>query len=846
MRLALVLFALALTALRAQTPLAAPTPAPPQGPCANTPAYSPCELTFDLSEQDAAAYPTPYTSVELKVEFRSPRFHTYLMPGFWNGGRRMVVRFAPTEAGEWVYRVTSNIAAWEGQHGTFTAADSQAPGFIRTANVHHWAYTERNLPHLWMGDTELRFAFIDDAAFRSIVDARAAQKFNHIRGLVLGGAQDTVYTSPDTPNLAQFERLDQRVQYMNQKGITADLILAGAQGQLTRLFPTRQQRQRYLQYIVARYAALNVTWEGVEYFEDYPNGRALLKEMGTALKDLDPYQHPRTTGARITSAPLLDDGWMNFVSYSTADDNVGAVEHQLYAVPFVNLDFGHEDSGAGKSGANDIPTDEFRRRLWRATMDGESVTFANTGTDGSRAVDARYADSAGAKQMTVWFNFLSDTRYWELEPYFDVDGGRAVALEDAEYVVYVEKPGPVELLVEKHGYDVYWLNPITGETIKQKFKGDHFTGEPPDKSHDWVLHVVREGHVESMNKSYKFESREILMQEIEQNSPRVPFQIVQPAGDLSAGKPATFEAKITRENRSTRTMMWLWIGEVAAEGQGYRVLSTGQKGTGEVPAGMAKNFPAVMNLRLYGMNANGKVYALDRPFQFEAVKSLVPNPLILAVDTTHEFGSIALQRGEEAIEEVELHEPSGFAHVLYVHLEQMLERHNIRLSQVDCFAAASGPGSFTGVRVGLACIKGMAEAFGKPAVAVSNLRALAAFGSAPMRAVILDARRGEVYGAVYDAAGRAVLPETVGPLAAWLATVPAGEVEWISPDFTAFNAEFAEPRFEQGRKTTAPRALAGKIACIALGQYRRGEACDPAALDANYVRRSDAELFWKE
>ncbi len=72
---------------------------------------------------------------------------------------------------------------------------------------------------------------------------------------------------------------------------------------------------------------------------------------------------------------------------------------------------------------------------------------------------------------------------------------------------------------------------------------------------------------------------------------------------------------------------------------------------------------------------------------------------------------------------------------------------------VDCFAAASGPGSFTGVRVGLACVKGLAEALGKPAVAVSNLRAIASFGTAPWRAVVLDARRGEIYGAVYDAAG---------------------------------------------------------------------------------------------
>ena len=62
-------------------------------------------------------------------------------------------------------------------------------------------------------------------------------------------------------------------------------------------------------------------------------------------------------------------------------------------------------------------------------------------------------------------------------------------------------------------------------------------------------------------------------------------------------------------------MLWLWTGEVAADGHGYRVLGTGQKGTFTVPASLAKNYPAVMNLRLYGMNTNGKVYELGGALQ---------------------------------------------------------------------------------------------------------------------------------------------------------------------------------------------------------------------------------------
>jgi tRNA threonylcarbamoyladenosine biosynthesis protein TsaB len=213
--------------------------------------------------------------------------------------------------------------------------------------------------------------------------------------------------------------------------------------------------------------------------------------------------------------------------------------------------------------------------------------------------------------------------------------------------------------------------------------------------------------------------------------------------------------------------------------------------------------------------------------------------LILAVDTTSEYGSLALLRGEDLVDEVVLHAPKGFAQVLYGHLAELLGRHGLKPGAIDCFAAASGPGSFTGVRVGLACVKGLAEAVGRPAVAVSNLQAIAWFGASPLRAAVMDARRGEVYGAVYDAASRLVAPEVVAPFARWIEMLPEGELEFVAFGFTP---PLAGTRFEKAPVRTAPRALAGAIARLAS----RAEPRDPAALDANYVRRSDAELLWRE
>jgi tRNA threonylcarbamoyladenosine biosynthesis protein TsaB len=215
--------------------------------------------------------------------------------------------------------------------------------------------------------------------------------------------------------------------------------------------------------------------------------------------------------------------------------------------------------------------------------------------------------------------------------------------------------------------------------------------------------------------------------------------------------------------------------------------------------------------------------------------------LTLAVDTTGDTGSIALADEHGVRDEIELDAPRGFSLVLFAGIETLLKRQGVRLQEVELFVAASGPGSFTGVRVGLAAVKGLAEVEGKRAVGVSNLEALAEFGQSEARATIIDARRGEVYAALYDGAGSQIVPEMVGPFERFLALLPAREIEWIATGFDTLPLLPAA-----ARKVVAPRAIAGAIARIAIRRAAAGFALDPAAIDANYVRRSDAELFWKE
>jgi hypothetical protein len=522
--------------------------------CNSTPAWSPCELAFDLQPGEDAS------KIELHAEFRSPRHRTYLMRAFHDNAQRLLIRFSPTEPGPWTYRLTSSLPRFDGQELSFSAAESDSPGFVKIANVHHFAYEGTNKAHLWMAAAVDRFAEIPRAEFDTTVAARAKENFTHLRV--------TIEPATDVKEAAE------RVRAINARGLVADIVLAS-------IPDDRAQRTAYVSDIVARFGGMNVTWMGTAVFENSAHGRRVLKETGDLLKKLDSFDHPRTTMAAVTSGPLAGDEWMTLIDYGTPDANIGAVEHQLYQMPQIN------------SGIKNVSD------LWNATMNGQ------------------YPASGAGAYMSAWFEFMAGNRYWELEPYFGVDGGRAVALEGVEYVVYVEKPGPVEVTIEKHGYDVAWINPLDGERTKAKgYNGEHFTGEPPDKSHPWVLHISREGTKEGMLKSWKFESRPVPVQEVDLDPKATPFEISAPnEGDVSISHPPYFAIKIKRDTRGTRSLLIEWTGEVVTDNEGYRVVGSGREGTMQIPKSITNHLPAVIAVRANILNANGKAYVVDKVYR---------------------------------------------------------------------------------------------------------------------------------------------------------------------------------------------------------------------------------------
>jgi tRNA threonylcarbamoyladenosine biosynthesis protein TsaB len=177
------------------------------------------------------------------------------------------------------------------------------------------------------------------------------------------------------------------------------------------------------------------------------------------------------------------------------------------------------------------------------------------------------------------------------------------------------------------------------------------------------------------------------------------------------------------------------------------------------------------------------------------------DPVILAIDTAHERGSIALVSPGGVIEEAPILAPDGFSQLLFGEIESLLARHRLPIERIAAFAAGRGPGSFTGLRVGLAAAKGLAEATGKPAFGLSNLAALASFGTLPKRAPFFDARRGDVYAATPDG------EERVLPFRDFLSLLPPG-AQLIGFDFDAFPAG-GHPHL------LVPRELAAAVGALA-------------------------------
>ncbi|MGH9508569.1 MAG: tRNA (adenosine(37)-N6)-threonylcarbamoyltransferase complex dimerization subunit type 1 TsaB [Terriglobales bacterium] len=217
--------------------------------------------------------------------------------------------------------------------------------------------------------------------------------------------------------------------------------------------------------------------------------------------------------------------------------------------------------------------------------------------------------------------------------------------------------------------------------------------------------------------------------------------------------------------------------------------------------------------------------------------------LLLGIDTSGKQGSIALAEGDaERFSVLAVVPISGgtFSAQLIPQVAELLIKHKRDKKDLGGFAAASGPGSFTGLRVGLAAVKALAEVLQKPIAAVSVLEAMASVSGRTGRALaVLDASRQEVFAGEYDVGSESrLVGEWLLTQEEFLARAGSG-IQLVTCDDTI--ARLCSGRGLAATRIERPRS--DTVARLGLRKILAGQTVSAEALDANYIRRSDAEIF---
>jgi len=229
--------------------------------------------------------------------------------------------------------------------------------------------------------------------------------------------------------------------------------------------------------------------------------------------------------------------------------------------------------------------------------------------------------------------------------------------------------------------------------------------------------------------------------------------------------------------------------------------------------------------------------------------------IVLAIDTCDSRGSLAVLRGDAVLQIVAHDSAEDYSSWLLPAAGRALKASGVEMGGVDGYAVAAGPGSFTGVRVGLTTVKAWGEVYRKRISGVSRLEAIAiqAAGNAHVAAFV-DAQRGQVFGAVFQRRGESLErlgEEMVIPPGKFIESAvelaKGGSISWVSIDAACLASEESwKAREARGEKVeSVSSTLAPAIGRIGMAQLAVGHFTDALSLDANYVRRSDAEIFWK-
>ena|SRR5215510_11123878 len=241
-----------------------------------------------------------------------------------------------------------------------------------------------------------------------------------------------------------------------------------------------------------------------------------------------------------------------------------------------------------------------------------------------------------------------------------------------------------------------------------------------------------------------------------------------------------------------------------------------------------------------------------------------PDPVILSVETATLSGSVSVSRGEAILGQLAGEAQVSHSNTLLADINRILDQTGIRLTEVDVFAVATGPGSFTGLRIGIATVKALSATLERPCAGVPTLEAIAHAGGASGRSVaLMPAGRGEVFAQMFSVSSDGTVTALDSPAHITPKTLldKYGElagINWCGAGASLYRDKIlarAQPRgfmFGEGqsgekdakswRFAQLEPYLSSHVATLALAKFAAQQLDTPKTLAAIYVRPSDAEL----
>ena len=472
---------------------------------------------FEVQLTNSQSIANEYTDVIITGVFQGPT-QTITINGFWDGGDTWIVRMTPVEVGSWSFTISSSTHTGFDSTGTFECTSSSNKGFIRNNPDYPYSFIrDDGSPVLWKGDTSWRgmtYLVSYENHWKPYIDLRASQGYNVVQSILVsyingdefwrnegGYVFNLTATGKDYDHLnpGYFQWVDKRIEYALSKGISPAFFFTWAQ-EFVKF--SEAQFDRYIKYLVARYAAYNVIWTICgEYDEIYgiigyrPDK---MRHHGNVLADADPYDHPITlhpTG-NSTCAEFGNDSWLSFImqqTYQTTDPtnskyNINwhsdILQDHTYNKPVINGEYAY----AGK-----VDDDFVRIGAWEIITAGGFFTAGFLET---------YAPDKGGWDLTArpqqqqelkWlFQFVEGVPYWKMSPHDELtSNGYCLANIGETYLLYSKNGGNVNVnLSDVNAVSVLWFNPREGTYLSEfKRAAAGMESFSPPFSSDWVLYL---------------------------------------------------------------------------------------------------------------------------------------------------------------------------------------------------------------------------------------------------------------------------------------------------------------------------------------------------------------------